>query len=135
MSVALLIVSHHGIGKAIVEAVQVSFAYHLPLRLASIEVNTNDDPDLIKPRVCQMVEDLDDGSGVLILTDLFGSTPCNICSECANKPNVRILTGINLPMLLRIMNYPDQSLTELTETAKIGGQEGICECSSSNKGE
>ncbi|MDQ2993439.1 MAG: PTS fructose transporter subunit IIA [Pseudomonadota bacterium] len=133
MSVAILIVSHHNIGKAIVEAVEISFAHNLPLRLATIDVGANDDPDVIKPRVRQMVEKLDDGSGVLILSDLFGSTPCNICSECLANPNVRILTGLNLPMLLRTMNYPQQNLVELTETARIGGQNGIRECSAENK--
>ncbi len=128
MSVSILIVSHHNIGKAIVEAVQISFANKLPLRLATIDVNSTDDPDIIKPRMLQMVKELDDGSGVLILADLFGSTPCNICSECLNNPNVRLLTGINLPMVLRIMNYPEQSLAEMTETARIGGQNGIKEC-------
>jgi len=128
MSVSILIVSHHNIGKAIVEAVQISFANNLPLRLATIDVNSTDDPDIIKPKMLEMVKELDDGSGVLILSDLFGSTPCNICSECLDNPNVRLLTGINLPMVLRIMNYPDQNLAEMTETARIGGQNGIVEC-------
>jgi PTS system ascorbate-specific IIA component len=70
--------------------------------------------------------DLDHGDGVLVLADLYGATPCNIglsLSELGVR--LRCVSGLNLPMLLRVLNYSDKSLPELTEIAASGGRGGI----------
>ena len=71
---------------------------------------------------------LDHGQGVLILTDIYGSTPSNIACALSTKENVRIISGINLPMLIRVLNYPNLELDELVLKAISGGQEGIMDC-------
>lgn len=128
MSVSLLIVSHHNIGKSLIDAVEISFNHELPLQLSVVGVPSNGDPDKLKPLVKRAIAKLDTGDGVLILTDLYGSTPSNICKDNLETAHVRIVTGLNLPMLLRVMNYPTLGLEEMAANAVTGGQGGIVNC-------
>jgi len=62
---------------------------------------------------------------VLILTDLYGSTPSNIANRLIDTHNARAISGANLPMLLRILNYPDMDLEALCDKAADGARDGI----------
>lgn len=130
MSVSILIISHDEIGTALLNTVKQTFGSELPLPAATIELNSDADPEILIPKLKTVVKALDQGAGVLILTDLFGSTPSNIAQEIQKYNNVRVITGLNLPMLIRVMNYPHLSLAELSEKARTGGQCGIIECHS-----
>ena len=55
----------------------------------------------------QLCRELDQGDGVLVLTDLYGSTPSNIATRLLDTHNVLVISGTNVPMLMRILNYPD----------------------------
>ena len=125
MSVAVLIITHHEIGHALVNALKTTYGDGLPLSLETFEVRSDADPDKLLPQLGQIVKQLDQGEGVLILTDLFGSTPSNIAYELQKVTHIQIVTGLNLPMLIRVMNYPTLDLSELTEKALKGGQAGI----------
>jgi len=125
MSVHVLIISHHAIGNAIVSAATTTFGEQLPLPTSAVEIPPDCDPDKTTPKLIKMVEKVDQGDGVLILTDLYGSTPCNIAYEILKDHKVEVVTGLNLPMLLRVLNYPELSLVELGEKAQSGGHEGI----------
>ena len=67
---------------------------------------------------------LDHGAGVLVLTDMYGATPSNIALRLAGA-KVRIVTGLNLPMLMRVLNYSQLGLDQLAEKAVSGGREGV----------
>lgn len=125
MSVAILIITHHEIGHALVNALKTTYGNSLPLTLETFEVNTDADPDQLLPELKAIIKNIDQGQGVLILTDLFGATPSNIAYDLQKACHIRIVTGLNLPMLIRIMNYPDLDLSELSEKAMKGGQAGI----------
>jgi PTS system ascorbate-specific IIA component len=73
---------------------------------------------------------LNEGQGVLILTDLFGSTPCNIACKLMHDYRVRVVCGANLPMLIKIMNYPSADLETLANKAIAGGVQGIFDVNS-----
>ena len=72
-----------------------------------------------------MVNELDTGDGVLILTDLCGATPSNIACRLSHLQHVKVVVGLNMPMLLRILNYPNLSLEEMAEKAVDGGRQGV----------
>lgn len=128
MSVSIVIISHHDIGNALVKAVKSTFGKEdLPLLTHIIDVLPDTDPDLMIPQLKQLTENLNKGDGVLILTDLFGSTPSNIAQEIQND-HIRIVTGLNLPMLLHVMNDTQLTLNQLVENAITGGQAGIIKC-------
>lgn len=125
MSVAVLIITHYEVGHALVNALKTTYGDTLPLTLETFEVRPDADPDHLIPGLKTIIKSLDQGDGVLILTDLFGATPSNIAYELQKERYTEIVTGLNLPMLIRVMNYPSLSLSCLAEKAMQGGQAGI----------
>ena len=123
MSVALLLVTHGDVGKYIHDAA-VSIIGSSPLRGQFISVTTQSQPDAMIQTAQELVSTLDTGDGVLILTDMYGSTPSNIACSLQHQ-NVEVVAGLNLPMLVRILNYPNLSLHRLTDKAVSGGKEGV----------
>lgn len=71
------------------------------------------------------IGDLDQGEGVLILTDIIGATPNNLAQYFAAEQNVKIISGLNLPMLIRVINYGDQPLELLAKVGIVGANKGI----------
>ena len=75
------------------------------------------------------VRELDQGDGVIVLTDMFGSTPSNIATALKrDNEHVTVIAGVNLPMLVRLMNYPRLGMVQLKDKALSGGREGIFSC-------
>lgn len=128
MSVSILIISHDEIGSALLNTVKQTFGSELPLATATVELQANANPEELIPKLKNVVQALDQGDGVLILTDLFGSTPSNVAQKIQNCQSIRMVSGLNLPMLIRVMNYPRLNLAQLVEKARTGGQCGIIEC-------
>ena len=73
----------------------------------------------------QAAEKLDSGDGVLVLTDMYGATPSNIACRLRKLHDVRVVAGLNLPMLIRVLNYPGLDLDELMHKALSGGRDGV----------
>lgn len=127
MAVGILLISHNQIGTELINtARQMLTCCPLPTKVLSIEIN--DQPDDIKTKLDQTLSQLDQGNGILILTDMFGSTPSNVACLVSDLNNIRIVSGLNLPMLIRILNYPNLDLDALEQKAMSGGQEGIVIC-------
>jgi len=124
MSVSLLIVAHAPLGQAVLD-VAVDTLGRNPLRTEVLDIIRDSEPELAKIQTQRLVEELDDGDGVLVLTDIYGSTPSNIACALLGMENVRIVSGVNLPMLFRVMNYAGLTLQELTDKAVSGGHDGI----------
>ena len=76
----------------------------------------------------QTLHEIDQGDGTLILTDMYGSTPSNIACGASERHDIRIISGLNLPMLIRVLNYPHLNLNELEQKAITGGQDGVISC-------
>lgn len=123
MSVALLLITHGDIGKATHNAA-VSIIGSSPLRVQFLSVNVDDQPEKMIDNALAIVGTLNTGAGVLILTDLYGSTPSNIACAMRHE-NVEVVAGLNLPMLVRILNYPNLPLPRLADKALSGGKEGV----------
>lgn len=127
MSVGLLIISHNDVGRVMLHAT-VSMLGINPLRVALLNVSMEDEPDALRQQARELVREVDRGDGVLVLTDLYGSTPSNIANCDYGKHCVNVVAGLNMPMLLRVLNYPKLGLEELTEKAVSGGLDGIMRC-------
>lgn len=124
MSVGILIISHNGIGAALFGTANYMIQ-DTPLNVKLLSANRESDPDELYESATLLVEELDDGDGVLVLTDLYGSTPNNIARRLYDQTNINIVTGLNLSMLIRILNYPNLGLTEMTKKAYSGGLDGV----------
>jgi len=127
MTVGILIVSHNQIGTELINtARQMLSCSPLPTKVISIAIN--DKPAVIQIDLDRTLRELDQGNGILILTDMFGSTPSNVACEVSDRDDIRIVAGLSLPMLIRVLNYPNLSLDDLEQKALSGGQEGIVRC-------
>lgn len=127
MAVGILIVSHNQIGTELINtARQMLSSCPLPTKVISIGID--DSPDSIKHQFDAELAGLDQGNGILLLTDMFGSTPSNIACAISDRDDIRIISGLNLPMLIRVFNYPNLSLDDLEKKALSGGREGIVRC-------
>jgi len=127
MSVNVLIISHENVGAALLDAAVNTLGF-CPLSADSLPIWGNCDPEEMLEAARKKIQALDTGEGVLVLTDLYGSTPSNIACRLAQENNARVVTGVNLPMLIRVLNYPKLCLDELAEKAQSGGREGIMDC-------
>jgi len=78
-----------------------------------------------------LLGEIDDGAGVLVLTDVFGATPGNVACELAVPGRVAVVAGVNLPMLLRAVCYRDCALAELVDKALAGGIHGVLQVGNS----
>lgn len=127
MSIGLLLVTHGKLGRHMLDTMTEMMGA-LPLTTDVLEVRRVQSPEAMLSQGRKTLERLDSGEGVLILTDAFGSTPSNIANRLSACERTRVVAGINLPMLVRIFNYPQLSLDEMANTAVEGGQRGIVKC-------
>ena len=124
MSVGILIMSHDGIGPALLGTATLMLD-NCPLQTKLLTASRDCDPDQLMEDAFEQIKNLNTGEGVLILTDLYGSTPCNIAQKLTSQKHVEVVSGLNLSMLIRVFNYPQLTLPELSEKAVSGGQDGI----------
>jgi PTS system mannose-specific IIA component len=127
MSIRLFIVTHDEIGAALMSTAIKMFG-HSPLRYKTLSVSEKCDPDACRQQARDCIDELDSGDGVLVLTDMYGSTPCNIASAVIEPGRVNVVAGISLPMLVRVFNYPHLDLEQSTHKAVSGGHDGIMLC-------
>jgi len=128
MSVALLIVTHGEVGQALLDSAYAMLGGTV-LKVGVVAVSNNSDPDEVASEVALGISRLNQGNGVLLLTDIYGATPSNVAMRFQNdEAKVMVASGINLPMLLRVLNYPDLSIDQLLEKALSGGRDGIFRC-------
>ena len=130
MSVSILIISDGDIGASLISTAKQMIG-HSTLKIkalnANIDLDTNIEATLdeLYTQASSLVKEIDQGDGVLVLTDLFGSTPSNIARRLYDKNNISIVTGVNLSMIICILNSPDLNLEAITERACSGGIDGI----------
>lgn len=127
MNVGVLIITHPGIGTVLLDTARNMLGQCF-LQTAILEVPLDSSLDEIKKQAMTIIAKLDQGDGVLLLCDIFGSTPCNIAQCSHDQHKVRLVTGVNLPMLVRVLNYVDLNLDQLAAKAASGGNDGIILC-------
>lgn len=126
--IGILIIAHGSLGESLLHCANHVFGGHPP-HVASMGVALHDEPTTILPQVKALVAKLDQGDGVLILSDMYGATPCNVCCRLLEAGRVDVVAGVNLPMLVRVLNYRNEPLSVLVEKAISGGREGVIEVS------
>lgn len=125
MTVGLLLITHNHLGDELLKtAINTFNGCPLPVRVLHV-YSSPVDPDLLLAQARSLVTELDAGAGVLVLTDIYGSTPSNIATRLLDGNATIVVTGVSLPMLIRVLNYASLSLPELADKAVSGGYEGI----------
>ncbi len=125
MSIAVLIVTHGRLGRDLLDTAMQMLG-SLSLCADVLEVSGQQDPEALRAEAAQRLRTLERGQGVLVLTDAYGSTPSNIAvAATRGGGRHRVVAGLNLPMLVRVFNYPDSTLDEAARIALEGGQRGV----------
>ena len=122
--IGILIIAHGSLGDTLLECAR-HVVGKAPQQLAFLAVSSDDDPTKALPNALALVAELNSGDGVLVLSDMYGATPCNIVGKLLQPGVVEGVAGINLPMLIRTINYQHESLQTLIEKAVSGGREGV----------
>ena len=121
-----LILTHGGLARELLSAAQVISG---PLSsFEAVSLDWNDGVDEAKAQVGAAIRRLDQGEGVLILTDMYGGTPCNVAMGFYKAGQVEILTGVNLPMVLRLacQSIQDGNLSETARWLQAKSQRSVC---------
>ena len=128
MSVGILLITHAGLGSALLRIATDIFGT-CPARAEALDV-ANDTPcDQVLAEAERRAGQLDEGDGVLVLTDLYGATPANqAVALLGRRDRIRVLAGVNLPMLLRALSYASLDLDALADKAYDGGRDGVRRC-------
>ena len=119
-----LVVTHGQLGQELVAAAETIVGETLPI--VAVSIGWNDDVAKSQRKIEVAVQKVDTGRGVIILTDMFGGTPSNLALPLLKKGELEIVTGVNLPMIIKVANQaPNDSLSELVTRVKEQGQKHI----------
>ncbi len=123
--IGILLLTHAPLGQAFIAAATHVFR-GVPLQTEAIDVLADQDPDEVKKLAQQAIARINDGSGVLVITDVMGGTPSNCTLQLCVPGEIEVIAGISLPMLLRAITYRHNTLDVALELALSGGQNGAC---------
>jgi mannose PTS system EIIA component len=122
--IGVLVLSHGAAGEHLLAAA-TQIVGKTRIRAAAIGVGPDADPGEVLQRARSLVAQLDDGSGVLVLTDMYGATPGNIAGSLLVDGRVEGVAGLSLPMLVRVLSGDDRTLAAAVQRALSGGAEGV----------
>ncbi|MBI1195198.1 MAG: PTS fructose transporter subunit IIA [Gammaproteobacteria bacterium] len=123
MSVGVLLAMHRGMGEAMLATVSEIFG-RTPDNVRVVSADSDDTMTLAR-NLQEALAEVDHGDGVVILSDLYGATPCNVAVRIGREANVPVLTGANLPMLIRLLNYPDLELPAVLDKVSHAGRDAV----------
>ena len=122
--IGVLILTHGSTGEHML-ATALQIVGNTPIRSAALGVEPDADPQAVIDRARTVAAQLDGGSGVLILTDMYGATPGNVAGALLADGRVEGVAGLSLPMLVRVLSARNGSLTGAVQRALSGGAEGL----------
>lgn len=131
--VNIILITHEEVGAALLHAAAMALG-ELPLPTKVITVGYDVEPEKISEKLKKFLNQTNKHQAFLVLTDLYGATPCNIASGLQKiwpKEQIHVVSGLNLPMLIRVMNYAELTLLELAQKAVSGGRDGVIDCQAS----
>ena len=122
--IGILLVTHGTLGDVLIDC-----ATHIlgnrPDQVAAVNINGHAGHEEVEAAINTRLTELEQGEGVLILADIYGATPCNCVTRALARSKVEGVTGVNLPMLIKVLSYRYLTLAELASKAVSGGVEGI----------
>lgn len=126
--IGLFLITHSSLGESLIQC-----ACHVlgrrPPQIAQLGVAAQDDPAMLLPLAQEMLAWVDKGGGVLVLTDIFGATPANLAQKLLVPGRIEGVAGVNLPMLVRALNYREKDMDFLLEKVVGGGRDGVIDMS------
>lgn len=121
--VGILLLTHGRLGEALVECARHVLGGKIPDQVAILSAGQDEPVDEVEAKARQLLVNLDQGGGVLVLTDLLGATPARVAARLIEPGKVEALSGVSLPMVLRAINYRNRLLSALVKKALLAGTE------------
>ncbi|MCX7896670.1 MAG: PTS fructose transporter subunit IIA [Rhodocyclaceae bacterium] len=122
--IGILLITHETLGESLLQC-----ACHVlnrrPDQVMQLGLAPGDDPNDLLPLARKLLEMVDTGEGVLVLTDIYGASPANLAAKLLDPGRVEGLAGVNLPMLLRALTSRDKGMENLIKRATGGGRDGV----------
>jgi mannose/fructose-specific phosphotransferase system component IIA len=119
----IMLVTHDGLGESLRHQAEIILGRMVAMTTVSISCGA--DPDSALNEVIAALAMSEDEDGALVLTDLPGATPHNLACRAAEDRAMPVVSGVNLPMLLKVINHSSKPARELAALAKQGGRQGI----------
>jgi len=124
MSTALFFITHEGIASSLI-AIAEMIVQKTSSNLSCLEVSMDADLNLMDKAIDDRLDQLDTKEGLLFITDIYGGTPSNIAQKTANKYHANLISGVNLPMIVRLLNYRNETAKSLIQKALDGAKQSI----------
>jgi PTS system mannose-specific IIA component len=124
--IGILVISHEPLGTALLHCTRHIFG-RLPSQLAALDVIPDEDPEAACRAARDLMARINDGSGVVVLTDLFGATPSRIAASLAESLRVVVVAGVSLPMLVKALNSRRLPLEEVAAVLLSSARNAVVE--------
>ncbi len=121
--IGILLITHGTFGESLIQNVCHVLNKRPPL-IAQLGVAAQDDPLDVLPLAKLLLGKVDNGKGVLIMTDIFGATPANLALKLLDPGHVEGVAGLSLPMLLRALTYREKDIETMIQKAISGARDG-----------
>jgi len=122
--IGILIIAHDSLGEGLAHAVTHVLGSRPP-QFEVLSVAATDDPLMLLPAARELVSQLDTGTGVLVFSDIYGASPCNLAGKLLKPGRVEGIAGVNLPMLVRAFTYRTRDMDTMVKRAVSGGCDGV----------
>ena len=110
--IGILLVTHGKIGESLIDCA-AHILDNYPISVESLSINSNNDLHKYSDIIAKKIKNLESGHGVLIMTDIYGATPCNLLNKFIEEDKVEVVTGINLPMLIKAISDRKDNINTL----------------------
>lgn len=132
--IGIVITTHCNLGDALIDAAEFILGKK-PEAMVSVSVDLNENAEILRKKIAEGIKKVDQKKGVLILTDMFGGTPSNLSYSFLEEGHVEVLSGVNLPILIRAANIRDDvDLSSLVVNLEAFGKKSISLASGILKG-
>src|SRR5271154_1180446 len=122
--IGMVLVTHGNLAQEFISALE--HVVGPQQRIGAVCIGPDDDMEKRREDILRTVAEVDDGSGVVLLTDMFGGTPSNLAISIMDKAKIEVIAGINLPMLIKLASLRQtESLAEAVRGAQEAGRKYI----------
>ncbi|MCH7927689.1 MAG: PTS sugar transporter subunit IIA [Candidatus Dadabacteria bacterium] len=124
--IGIIVISHGNFADELISAVNFVLSGKPAIKMVGMNLDTTIDFDAFKKELKRTIKKVDKGSGVLLVTDMFGGTPSNISLTFLEEDKVEVISGVNLPMLIKLATISeDTSLSDSVDIAEKAGRDNI----------
>lgn len=116
--IGILLVTHANLGNALIETVEF-ISGKKETNILSVSINIQEDPETLRKKIKKAITDVKTDKGIIILTDMFGGTPSNLSYSFLEEGRVEVISGVNLPILLKAVNSRSKMTMEALTSALV----------------